>query len=90
MLNLDSKAEKVGFQPGDVIIQIEEIEIKNFADMQQAIRKYNKKDKRVYVNRYGQTILLAILNKGFIIVQVLMIEDDLELAQIISDYLSII
>lgn len=56
----DSQAEKVGFQPGDVIIQIEDIEIKNFADMQQAIRKYNKKDKRVYVNRYGQTILLAI------------------------------
>jgi len=56
----NSNAEKVGFQPGDVIIQIEDIEIKSFADMQQAIRKYNKKDKRVYVNRYGQTILLAI------------------------------
>ncbi|PLY06434.1 MAG: serine protease [Arcobacter sp.] len=55
-----SEAEKVGFQPGDVIIQIEDIEIENFGDMQQAIRKYNKKDKRVYVNRYGQTILLAI------------------------------
>lgn len=56
----NSKAEKVGFQPGDVIIQIEDIEIRSFADIQQAIRKYNKKDKRVYVNRYGQTILLAI------------------------------
>ncbi len=56
----NSKAEKVGFQPGDIIIQIEDIEIKSFADIQQAIRKYNNKDKRVYVNRYGQTILLAI------------------------------
>jgi serine protease Do len=56
----NSKAEKVGFQPGDVIIQIEEIEIKSFADMQQTIRKYNKQNKRIYVNRYGQTILLAI------------------------------
>ncbi len=56
----NSRAEKVGFQPGDVIIQIEDIEIKSFPDMQQAIRKYNKKDKRIYVNRYGQTILLAI------------------------------
>jgi len=55
-----SKAEKVGFQPGDVIIQIEEIEIKSFGDIQQAVRKYNKKDKRIYVNRYGQTILLAM------------------------------
>lgn len=56
----NSQAEKVGFQPGDVIIQIEELEITSFADIQQAIRKYNKKDKRIYVNRYGQTILLAI------------------------------
>lgn len=56
----NSDAEKVGFQPGDVIIQIEDIEVKSFGDIQQAIRKYNKKDKRVYVNRYGQTILLAI------------------------------
>ncbi|QKF83263.1 Do family serine endopeptidase [Halarcobacter ebronensis] len=56
----NSKAEKVGFQPGDVIIQIEDIEVKNFGDMQQAIRKYNKKDKRVYVDRYGQTLLLVI------------------------------
>lgn len=55
-----SRAEKVGFQPGDVIIQIEEIEIKSFGDIQQAVRKYNKKDKRIYVNRYGQTILLAM------------------------------
>jgi len=56
----NSDAEKVGFQAGDVIIQIEDIEIKSFADMQQAIRKYNNKNKRVYINRYGQTILLAI------------------------------
>lgn len=56
----NSKAEKVGFQPGDIIIQIEDIEIHSFPDIQQAIRRYNKKDKRIYVNRYGQTILLAI------------------------------
>ncbi|MCP4970069.1 MAG: PDZ domain-containing protein, partial [Arcobacter sp.] len=55
-----SIAEKVGFQPGDVIIQIEDIQIKSFPDMQQAIRKYNKQDKRIYINRYGQTVLLAI------------------------------
>ncbi|WP_072682328.1 Do family serine endopeptidase [Arcobacter sp. LA11] len=55
-----SEAEKVGFQPGDVIIQVEDIEVKSFANVQEAIRKYNKLDKRIYVNRYGQTILLAI------------------------------
>ncbi len=56
----NSKAEKVGFQAGDVIIQIEEIEIKRFPDMQQAIRKYNNQYKRVYVNRQNQTIILVI------------------------------
>lgn len=56
----NSDAEKVGFEPGDVIVQIEDILIKSFPDMQQAIRKYNNKLKRVYINRYGQTIILAI------------------------------
>lgn len=55
-----SKAEKSGFQAGDVIIQIEEIEIKNFANIEAALKKYNNKYKRVYVNRYGQTILFVI------------------------------
>jgi serine protease Do len=55
-----SKAEKSGFQAGDVIIQIEDIEIKNFANIEVALKKHNKKYKRVYVNRYGQTILFVI------------------------------
>ncbi|UTJ06312.1 Do family serine endopeptidase [Arcobacter roscoffensis] len=54
-----SKAEKTGFQAGDIIIQIEDIEIKGFDDMEKALSKYNKKHKRVYVNRYGQTILFV-------------------------------
>jgi len=56
----NSKAEKAGFQPGDVIIQIEDIQIRSFANMQQAIRKYNNRYKRVYINRYSQAILLVI------------------------------
>ncbi len=56
----DSDAEKSGFEPGDIIIQIEEIEIHSFSDIQQAIRKYNNHLKRIYINRYGQTIILAI------------------------------
>ena len=55
-----SDAEKVGFQAGDVIIQIEEIAITRFPDVQEALRKYNNKYKRVYINRQGQTILLVI------------------------------
>jgi len=55
-----SKAEKAGFQAGDVIVQIEEIEIKNFDNIESVLKKYNNKYKRVYVNRYGQTILFVI------------------------------
>jgi serine protease Do len=54
-----SQAEKSGFQSGDVIIQIEDLEIKNFANIDVALKKYNDKYKRVYVNRYGQTILFV-------------------------------
>lgn len=55
-----SKAEKVGFQPGDIIIQIEDIEINNFQNLESSLTKYKNKHKRVYVNRYGQTILFVI------------------------------
>jgi serine protease Do len=56
----NSKSEKVGFQAGDVIIQIEDIEITRFPDMQQALRKYDNVSKRIYVNRQGQTLILVI------------------------------
>lgn len=55
-----SKAEKVGFQAGDIIIQIEDNEIKSFKDIDSVLKKYKNKHKRVYVNRYGQTILFLI------------------------------
>lgn len=59
-VEVKSKAEKAGFQAGDVIIQIEDIEIKNFTNVELALKKYNDKYKRIYVNRYGQTILFII------------------------------
>ncbi len=55
-----SSAEKAGFQAGDVLIQIENIEIKKFQDVEKAIKSYNNRYKRVYVDRYGQTIMLVI------------------------------
>ena len=55
-----SKAEKVGFQPGDIIIQIEDQEIKNFQNLELSLTKYKNKHKRVYIDRYGQTILFVI------------------------------
>ena len=55
-----SKAENLGFQAGDIIIQIEDVEIKNFTNVETALKKYSNKYKRIYVNRYGQTILFVI------------------------------
>jgi serine protease Do len=55
-----SKAEKTGFQAGDIIIQIEDVEVKKFTDVEKALSKYKKQHKRIYVNRYGQTILFVI------------------------------
>jgi serine protease Do len=55
-----SVAEKVGFQAGDVIIQIEDVEIKKLSDVQSALKKYEKVNKRIYVNRFGQTLLFVI------------------------------
>lgn len=55
-----SKAEKAGFQAGDIIVQIEDVEIKNFSNIQTALNRYNNKHKRVYINRYGQTLMFVI------------------------------
>ncbi len=55
-----SRAEKKGFQAGDILIQIEDREINNFSDLNQVIKKYKNTHKRVYVNRYGQTLLFVI------------------------------
>lgn len=55
-----SKAEKAGFLAGDIIVQIEDIEIKNLSNIETALKKYNEKHKRVYINRYGQTIMFVI------------------------------
>ena len=59
-VEVKSKAEKAGFQAGDIIIQIEDIEIKSFANIETALKKHDNRFKRVYVNRYGQTILFII------------------------------
>lgn len=55
-----SKAEKVGFQAGDVIIQVEDDPIESIHDLQEALKKYNKQPKRIYVNRYGTILMLVI------------------------------
>lgn len=56
----NSQAQKVGFQPGDVIIQIEDKEVKNLQDLQKISASKKKKHKRIYVNRYGRILLLIM------------------------------
>ncbi len=43
----DSKASNAGFQKGDVIAQIENVQIKSIADFQNAIKTFNGKTKRI-------------------------------------------
>jgi serine protease Do len=55
-----SIAEKVGFQAGDIIIQIESIEIESLRDVEKALTKYKDLPKRVYINRYGRILVSVI------------------------------
>ncbi len=59
-VNPQSKAEKVGFQSGDVIIQIENKNIENIADVTKVLAAYQGRSKRVYLNRYGMILMLVI------------------------------
>jgi serine protease Do len=55
-----SKAEKAGFEAGDVIVQVEGMVIKSTKDVGRALSKYaSKKYKRVYVNRYGNILMFV-------------------------------
>lgn len=49
----DSKAQKAGFEEGDIIVQIEEVVINNTRDFNNAMAKYKNKAKRILV--YQQT-----------------------------------
>jgi serine protease Do len=54
-----SKAEKVGFQAGDVIIQIENKNILNVTDLKKSLDLFKNRSKRVYVNRYGVILMFV-------------------------------
>jgi serine protease Do len=55
----DSKAAKAGFMPGDIIIQIEDMMIKNVDDVEKAMKRYPGK-KRVYITRRGMIRILVV------------------------------
>ena len=48
----NSAADKAGIKPGDVIIQVEDMDIKSVEDLKRAFEKY-KGPKRVFINRRG-------------------------------------
>ena len=49
----DSKADKVGFKRGDVIIQVQNKVIKTIKDLNTVFKQYKNKTKMVYINRGG-------------------------------------
>ncbi|MCF6201959.1 MAG: PDZ domain-containing protein, partial [Hydrogenimonas sp.] len=55
----ESAADKAGFMPGDIIIQIEDTMIKRVNDVRRAMKKYPG-DKRVYINRRGMIKILVV------------------------------
>jgi serine protease Do len=55
-----SEAEQVGFQSGDVIIQVENKNIDSMLDLTQVFESYPNSKKRVYVNRYGMILMFVI------------------------------
>ncbi len=56
----NSSAEKAGIQAGDIIVQIEDMEIKNLDDIKRALKRYGDKPKKVFVNRYGNIFIFVL------------------------------
>jgi len=56
----NSKAEEVGLQAGDVIIQVEDKSVKSIKDIQRSFRKYKDQPKRIYINRYGSILMFVL------------------------------
>jgi len=60
-VEINSQAYIAGFSPGDIIIQIENMDIRTVADATKGFEKYKGKSKRIYINRRG-AILLVVTN----------------------------
>ena len=56
-----SEAERQGMQKGDIIIQIEEYKTNSIKNLKSAIHAYANQYKRVYVNRNGRILMIALL-----------------------------
>lgn len=61
-VKLDSKAEKSGFIEGDIIVQIENLEVDTIKDIKIISKKLGSGPKRVYVNRNGYIVIIVVEN----------------------------
>lgn len=56
----DSKAEKIGFREGDILIQIEQMRITSLKDLTTALKEYKNSKKRVVINRQNYRAILVM------------------------------
>jgi len=56
----DSKAEKIGFREGDVIIQVEQQNITTLKELSNALKEYKNRKKRIIINRQNYRAILVM------------------------------
>jgi len=56
----DSKAEKMGFREGDIIIQVEQMRITSLKELANALKEYKNSKKRVIINRQNYRAILVM------------------------------
>jgi serine protease Do len=56
----DSKAEKMGFREGDIIIQVEQLRIASLKDLNNALKEYKNSKKRIIINRQNYRAILVM------------------------------
>lgn len=56
----DSKAEKMGFKEGDIILQIEQLRIDSLKDLNTALKEYKNNKKRVLISRKNYRAILVM------------------------------
>jgi serine protease Do len=55
-----SKAEKIGFKEGDIIIQVEQMRVASLKDLNNALKEYKNSKKRVIINRQNYRAILVM------------------------------
>lgn len=56
----ESKAEQMGFQEGDIILQIEQKRVTTMKDLSGALKEYKNRKKRVIINRQNYRAILVM------------------------------